>query len=308
MTMPNHREPVLLVAACDFGWGSLGKLGLVLDQLPGIPVALDRAFSLASTVQRMLGDRHRFRDCPRADAAVGLVINDPSAADQMAASGLPVIYVDSLPYLWTTQEEIPKSVAVYCAQRAPTGLPLDSPLANRRDLRWVDPLVPKARGRRGGAGIVLNIGGLHSHLTGDSADAYLRLVLLPIARLLSQGAYSVSAVCGNLPAWAERELRSLFSEQVRIGAQTPHQFERTLSRADTLITSPGSTTLLQAAAIGLPTSLFPLKILAKSSTPTCIHHCRRRSASGLLMWWIGPLSKRSAPTVKTSRSSTSMGR
>lgn len=263
MSVHDRKEPVLLASACDFGWGSLGKLRLVLDELPDVAVALDAGSSLSSTVRSMLGDRHSFIECEREDASVGLVINDPKVADKLTKCGLPVIYVDSLPYLWTTQEEIPRSVAVYCAQKPPKNLPADSPLANRRDIMWVDPIVPRARGRRGGSGIVINVGGLHSHLSGDSTHAYIRLAVMPLARLLADASYPVAAVCGNLPRWAVRELSGVFPAETKIGPQTPHEFQQTLSRADTLITSPGSTTLLQAAAIGLPTSLLPPQNLSQ---------------------------------------------
>lgn len=261
--MGERREPVLLVAACDFGWGSLGKLRLVLDELPGLTVAPDPGSEFSPTVRSLLGGSHRFSDCRREDAALGLVINDPRAADELAHGGLPVIYVDSLPYLWTLPEEVPRSVAAYCAQRSPASLPAGSPLADRHDIIWVDPLAPRARGLRGGSGIVINVGGLHSHLTGDSTDAYVRLAVIPLARLLAGSAHPVAAVCGNLPDWSVRELRAILPDESRIGPLAPAEFERLLRRADTLITSPGSTTVLQAAALGLRISLLPPQNLSQ---------------------------------------------
>jgi hydroxymethylcytosylglucuronate/cytosylglucuronate synthase len=261
--MPDREKPVLLASACDFGWGSLGKLRLVLEELPGVAIALDTASSLSPTVRSMLGDRHSFTECKPEAACAGLVINDPRAADELTDCGLPVIYLDSLPYLWTTREEIPRSVAIYCAQKSPADLPAGSPLANRRDVTWIDPVVPRSRRRLGGSGIVINVGGLHSHLSGDSTNAYVRLALMPLARLLADASYPVTAVCGNLPQWAVHALSALFPGQTKIGPQTPRNFERTLAAADTLITSPGSTTLLQAAAIGLRTSLLPPQNLSQ---------------------------------------------
>jgi hydroxymethylcytosylglucuronate/cytosylglucuronate synthase len=276
--MPDNRQPTLLVAASDFGWGSLGKLRLILDELSGIAIAPDPAAALTPTIRSVLGDRHSFVDCEREEASVGLVVNDARIADEWTASGLPVIYVDSLPYLWTVPEEIPRSVAVYCAQKSPAPLAPDSPLANRQDIVWVDPLVPRADRTRGRGGIVINVGGLHSHLAGDSTGAYVRLAVMPLARLLSSAGHSVTAVCGNLPGWAVAELSELLPAGTRIGLQRPHEFERTLLEADSLITSPGSTTILQAAAIGLPISLLPPQNLSQilnaqhyssAATPSC---------------------------------------
>jgi hypothetical protein len=86
---------------------------------------------------------------------------------------------------------------------------------------------------------------------------------MPLARLLAEASYPVAAVCGNLPRWASRDLSRLLPAETKIGPQPPHEFERTLSSADSLITSPGSTTILQAAAIGLPVSLLPPQNLSQ---------------------------------------------
>jgi len=277
-TLPDGRQPTLLVAASDFGWGSLGKLRLILAELPGIALASDSTTALAPTIRSVLGDRHRFVDCALTKADLGLVVNDPMIADGWTDAGLPVVYVDSLPYLRTIPEEIPRSVTVYCAQKSPASLVPGSPLAERRDIVWVDPLVPRVDRTRDRGGIVINVGGLHSHLAGDSTGAYLRLTLLPLARLLSGAGHHVTAVCGNLPDWAVAELGGILPAGTRIGSQTPFAFERTLAEAGSLITSPGSTTVLQAAAMGLPVSLLPPQNLSQilnaeyfssSATPAC---------------------------------------
>jgi hydroxymethylcytosylglucuronate/cytosylglucuronate synthase len=255
---------VLLAVACDFGWGSVGKLRLILDELPGVPVALHPDHGRPGPARELLGDRHQFVSCAPEQASVALVINDPVAADEITAMGVPVIYVDSLPYLWATPAEVPKQVAVYCAQRGPYGeLAAYNPLTERPEIEWIDPIVPRGRGRRGGGGVVVNVGGLHSHLVESAADAYLRLVLLPLTELLADAGQPVAAVCGNLPRWACREVALRLPGPVAVGAQQPSDFEVTLRRADLLITSPGSTTILQAAASELPTILLPAQNLSQ---------------------------------------------
>lgn len=255
---------LVLVAACDFGWGSIGKLRLVLDELTGVPVALHARHAGAAAVEELLGSRHRFVHGGEEPPAVALVINDPRAADDIAGLGVPVIYVDSLPYLWTTPAEVPRQVALYCAQRSPArALPPDSPLDGRAGIRWIDPIVPPSSRRRGGGGVVVNVGGLHSHLSGTAVDVYLRAVVLPLARILGSSGRPVAAVCGNLPHWAVRELTGLLPPGTRVGAQTPYEFEATLRRADLLVTSPGSTTMLQAAATGVATVLLPPQNLSQ---------------------------------------------
>lgn len=257
-------QPTLLVSACDFGWGSVGKLRLILDHLPGTRVALDGT-GVQDTAVSLMGSRHRFVTLgDRSAATVALVINDPRAADEITEAGVPVVYVDSLPYLWTTEYEVPRKVAVYCVQRSPLPtLPATTPLSGRADLRWVDPIVPTPQRRSGGAGVVVNVGGLHSHLVGAAADAYLRLVVVPLVRALIAADRPIAAVCGNLPRWAIDELTDLLPSGVRIGLVTTYDFQRVLRTADLLFTSPGSTTILQAAGMRMPMALLPPQNLSQ---------------------------------------------
>lgn len=188
------------------------------------------------------------------------------AANRIADDGVPVIYVDSLPYLWTKPEELPAAtkVASYCAQKFPTDrLPVSELLHRRHDVHWIDPIVPRAAHRRGGAGVVISVGGLHSHLVGDTVDAYLALVLLALASELRAMGWPVAAVCGNLPADWCRALGDRLPDCRAIGRQSPYDFERLLEGADRLITSPGSTTILQALSLKLPTLLLPPQNLSQ---------------------------------------------
>jgi hydroxymethylcytosylglucuronate/cytosylglucuronate synthase len=267
--MSEQREFSLLTATRHIGWGGVGKLRLILEKLPCAEVVLHGDEQSAAITKEFLGSHHKFsahRD-RRPDAA--LVINDPVAANNIADLDVPVVYVDSLPYVHRTDTDVPTltKIAHYCAQKYPIELlPLTSPLLqNWHDISWIDPIVPIPRSRRGGGGIVINVGGLYtfnvggvqSDLADKAVDAYLNLVLFPLVTLLHTSGRKISAVCGNLSDEACRRLREILPKCDAIGPQSPHAFEHTLTDADLLITSPGSTTILQATAIGLPTLLLP---------------------------------------------------
>lgn len=257
----------LLVAIRYFGWGGLGKLRLILDNLPNARVALYGSTRINALTKEVLGSRHIFEQTTdRADVA--LVINDYRAANAIADLKIPVVYVDSLPYLRTTDAEIPAhgKVAYYCVQKYPIGLlPLAKPLQTAADIKWIDSITPSPRSRRGGRGVVVSLGGLHTYdisgldggLASRSAAAYLTLVLFPLVNILQAAGRKLFAVSGNLDADTCRRLRALLPECEKIGPQSPYGFERILDDADLLITSPGSTTILQAMAGNLPTLLLP---------------------------------------------------
>lgn len=265
----------LLVAIRYFGWGPLGKVRLILEKLPQARVALYGDARTISLTTKLLGSRHKFIEHPPRLSDVALVIHHRPAVKSIADLGVPVVYVDSLPYMRVTDADTPAldKVACYCAQKYPVErLPLASPLLQKwPGIRWVDPIVPPSQSRRGGRGIVIHVGGLRNYVIrgvdSDSVDnaveAYLNLVLFPLAGELQAAGRKVSAVCGNLSPDSCRRLRALLPECDAIGPQTPYAFERMLSDADLLITSPGSTTILHAMAINLPALLLPPQNLSQ---------------------------------------------
>jgi hydroxymethylcytosylglucuronate/cytosylglucuronate synthase len=259
----------LLAATRQIGWGGVGKLRLVLEKLPTASVTLYGDEHTVATTKQFLGPQQKFDANPPPAFDAALVINDPALANRIADLDVPVVYVDSLPYMRKTDDDIPDpdKVAYYCAQKYPIDLlPVASPLLEKwRDIRWIDPIVPMPRSRRGGCGIVINVGGLYTHnLTGiqgdlvnSAVDAYLNLVLFPLVNLLQRSERKISAICGNMNVDTCRRLRALVPDSVAVGPQSPDTFVKILEDADLLMTSPGSTTILQAVSIDLPTLLLP---------------------------------------------------
>lgn len=248
----------LLVATLDLGWGSLGKLRLILDQLPGVRITLHGNSRIIGLTKQFLGLRYEFEHIPQPDLA--LVINDPNSANDIVHRNVPVVYVDSVPYMRRTEPEIPEleKLACYCAQKYPVQLlSLPERLKNWPHIKWVDPIVPVPLTRRGGKGIVVSVGGLTNPLAGDAVDAYVNLVLFPLAKILQASGRTVLSICGSLNVDICQQLRTLLPECAVIGPQSPYAFEQMLTDADLLITAPGSTTILQALSLNLPTLLLP---------------------------------------------------
>jgi hydroxymethylcytosylglucuronate/cytosylglucuronate synthase len=259
----------LLAASRHIGWGGVGKLRLILEKLPSAHVVFHGDEHATALKKDFLGSHHKFEARPPAQFDVALVINDAASANSIAALNVPIVYVDSLPYMRVTDDDIPElaKVAYYCAQKYPIELlPLTIPLLRKgHDISWIDPIVPIPQSRRGGRGIVINVGGLYTYniaglpsdLANDAVDAYLNLVVFPLVDLLQRSDRKISAICGNINADTCRRLRTIVPDSVAVGPQSPYAFERILADADLLITSPGSTTILQAVSINLPTLLLP---------------------------------------------------
>ncbi len=246
------------MAVVDFGLGSVGKLSHIISYLKNVEIRLDlnTPEPIRSQIAQSI-DISEERSVNPPKLGVGLVINDPLAAERMSSSGKFVIYVDSLPYLWTVPTEVPSDVGTYCAQRFCGSLEKKSPLANR-EIEWVDHIVPSTPPRnRGGAGLVISIGGFRSPLlTEDVQDAYIRAVILPVLRAARAQSMKVSHVCGGVP---DRWVSLLESESfgAYVGQLATREFQDLLASTDCLFTSPGSTTLLEASASNVPTVVLP---------------------------------------------------
>lgn len=254
-----------MVAAGDFGWGSAGKLHLILGELGDVPVVgfgngLDRRLLDIpdhAAVSRV--DSHGLaRAVVDHNVAAALVVGAADVARALIDVGLPVVVVDSLPYLWTENDVVPLDAAVYCAQQCVSLPALCWPVLRRvENLRWIGAITPEPGGAGGGGGVVVNVGGLHSELSADAADAYARAVLPPVLDGLRDAGRWVTAVCGNIPPDRVELLAARLGTGVPVGPMRPADFADVVRGADLLVTSPGSTTLLQAQAARTPVLMLP---------------------------------------------------
>ncbi|WP_405765008.1 nucleoside 2-deoxyribosyltransferase [Streptomyces sp. NBC_01538] len=186
-----------------------------------------------------------------------LVVGKPDLAEVLVSAGCPVVFLDSLPFLWTDRDAVPFDVDTYCAQRC-IPEPAWSVLRKIKRLVWVDSVVPKAATvseKRDGA--VLNVGGLHSPFSGRVGDAYVEVVVPPAIDAIVAEGLRIRAVCGNLSSAQVEWIRGRVPADCHVGMLSPTDFEAEVTASSLLLTSPGSTTLLQAnhcgtSAIALP--------------------------------------------------------
>ena len=88
----------------------------------------------------------------------------------------------------------------------------------------------------------------------------------------------ILAICGNINEEGCRKLRALVPDGVAVGPQSGPAFERILMDADLLISAPGTTTLLQAASLDLPTILLPAE--NRSQIPNARAYTKRGADLG----------------------------
>ncbi|MEU3356267.1 hydroxymethylcytosylglucuronate/cytosylglucuronate synthase [Streptomyces sp. NPDC037389] len=290
-------EPVTVaIAGAEFGWGSSGKLSAVLGALRersgGRP---PRIVGLGTGLGRPLLTGHpvaSWYDLPGTAAAArdavagivraqgvraALVVLDGPVAMALEAAGVPTVFVDSLPFLWTDgdRDALPLEASAYCAQRA-VELPAEcrGVLAAVRHPRWVEAVVAAAPGAPTGPGAradgspyrtaLVSLGGLRAPRLADPA-CYPRAVVPAVLAALAAHGVQEAHIAGNLPDGLAARLTAGPAVPPRVTAgPLPHDvFLRRLGDCDVLLASPGLTTLLEAGRTAVPTVCLPPQNLSQ---------------------------------------------
>ncbi|MEV8477438.1 hydroxymethylcytosylglucuronate/cytosylglucuronate synthase [Streptomyces sp. NPDC051173] len=282
-------EPVTVaVAGVEFGWGSSGKLSAVLSALRERSPSPLRFVGLASRLGRpvLAGHGiHRWYDLPdggtvedivaseRVRAAV--VVLDGPAATALEGAGVPTVFVDSLPFMWSEGDRstLPLDVTAYCAQQC-LELPPEcrDVLASVRALRWVEAVIgtPPVTGAadpspdRPYRRALISLGGLRAPRLTDWS-AYPTVVVPAALGALAAHGVREAHVAGNLPADLAGQLIGRTNGELRVtaGALSHGEFLAGLADFDVLLASPGLTTLLEAGSLRVPTVCLPPQNLSQ---------------------------------------------
>ena len=179
---------------------------------------------------------------------------DPEMAIFLTSIGIRVIYIDSLPFMWTKSDVIPYGVAYYCAQKYP-GYSLNPILKPVRNLIWVDPIITNEALEATGDYIVINFGGLHSPF-GDGRE-YFEMILKTLLPLLPPGDVFVSGSRSVV------ELAKELFPELSCRTYIHEDFLRLVSGAKLFLTSPGLTTIYETCEMDIKTITLPPQNLSQ---------------------------------------------
>ncbi|MBV9142671.1 MAG: hydroxymethylcytosylglucuronate/cytosylglucuronate synthase [Pseudonocardiales bacterium] len=285
----------VIICGADFGYGSAGKLAAMAEQLriPFIKVGTTLGADVLTEVHCVaqhdypsdVDELHRI--VRRHTIQAALVVLDPLIADMLHQCDVPVVYVDSLPYLWTAADPVPVDASAYCAQLC-TSLPQScwAQLRRIRDLRWVEAIVSSVPQQAAPSGpIVVNVGGVGSPSLKAEDAAYPAAVLPAVLEGLTAAGRPV-VVTGNVPQGLREELQNTYASCDPVGTLSHPDFLALLSSSSLLLTSPGMTTILEAGALGHPTVLLPPQNLSQMLNARLILDAcgTGETSSGFLDW------------------------
>ncbi|MGW1992110.1 hydroxymethylcytosylglucuronate/cytosylglucuronate synthase [Embleya sp. NPDC001921] len=316
----------VVVSGVEFGWGSTGKLGAILSAARERSTEPLRFVGLASELGRPVLSEHaidRWYDLPDTEedvpatldaitrserAAAAVVVLDGALAKTLEASGVPTVFVDSLPFLWTEGDRaaLPLDATAYCAQKC-VELPPEcrDVLASVRALRWVEAVVgapsaaePSAPAAGPYRTALVSLGGLRAPRLADWT-AYPRIVVPAVLEALAAYGIHEVHVAGNLPADLAGRLvdASIAPPRVSTGALAHGEFLDRVAGCDVLLTSPGLTTLLEAGRLRVPTICLPPQNLSQIFNGR--FHSRAIGAETRIAWPKGVFTEEEALSLRT---------
>lgn len=245
----------------DFGLGPFGKGRTILEHSPpGIQAQLlsasDEAVNAAINSANLV-----------------IVVGDPELANKAKLLNKLVVFIDSLPFLWTEADPLPVSADVYCAQ-VTDFLPKEcwNSLKQIENLVWIAPVIPEhnlqARQIKRGTALI-HFGGLQSPVAGS--QNYLDVILPPIIKALAaHRVNSASICCGpNAVKAVKLKVDAILSTtnygdlSISIGFETRGTLFELVRNAEYVFTSPGLTFMLETSQLNVPVILLPPQNLSQ---------------------------------------------
>ena len=188
------------------------------------------------------------------DLKYAIDILDQNLAVFFKNIGLKVIYVDSIPFMWTKADLIPYEVDYYCAQKYPD-YSMNSALEPIKHFIWINPITLKKMSPKTNGGIVINFGGLHSPF-GEGKEYFEIIMKVLLSSLPNK---NIHITGGKNVVKLTKELFPKLSCSTYIH----EDFLKLVSSAELFITSPGLTTIYETCGMDIKTIIIPPQNLSQ---------------------------------------------
>lgn len=252
----------ILGSAVGFGLGPNGKLCSIVNQCneanwyacgDEIDLSIYKKNPFLKTCwSKNSNEIKEFIKENKIDIAINVL--DPELAIMITDIGIPVIYIDSLPFMWNKSDLIPNNVAIYCAQKYPNYI-LNPALKDVKNLVWIDPIVTDYEDNSINNKIVLNFGGLHSPF-GEGKE-YLTLILNCILPHLPENDLCVTG--------GKNVVNIILKDYPNINCKTysHNEYLKMIAGCKMFITSPGLTTIYETCHMDINTVILPPQNLSQ---------------------------------------------
>lgn len=199
-----------------------------------------------------------------------IVVLDVSLATILMELNVKVIFVDSLPFMWTEADIqeglLPLNATVYCAQKCCNLTPASKKVLSQiNNLIWINPIKNVYTNKFkpfNDEYIHINVGGLHSPV--GNGESYIKTVIIPLLKIFDNENIIIS--CGtNAKKSILNEIKRLKLDikNFKIETLTQKDFISSIYNAKLFVTSPGLTTIYETESLHKPTILLPPQNLSQ---------------------------------------------
>lgn len=257
----NKKENILAVASC-FGLGPVGKLSAIVEASKNDfnwyasgeefdinifnekNIFIDECYTVDKEILKEFLDKYNIK--------YALVVLKNKIARLLLELGVKVIYVDSLPFMWSLEDanggKVPYNVDCYCVQKTIELSGVSKQIfSNVKNLVWVDPIINKNNinlSNKKGNYILVNIGGLHSPST--NGYDYVDVVIKNLIKIYKNYKIIITTSLKS-SIYLKEDLKEYNNVCVKTLKQ--RKFFQCINNAKLFITSPGLTTILESRNI-----------------------------------------------------------
>ena len=199
-----------------------------------------------------------------------IVVLDVELATILMDLNVKVIFVDSLPFMWTQADIdeglLPLDATVYCAQKCCNLTEASKKvLAQVKNLKWINPIQSKFEKKYRPYKeeyIHINVGGLHSPI--GNGESYIKTVIIPLLKNFKSE--KIIITCGTtakISILNELKNEGIDSRNIKVETLQQKDFISSINNAKLFLTSPGLTTIYETESLHKPTIILPPQNLSQ---------------------------------------------
>ena len=199
-----------------------------------------------------------------------IVVLDVELATILMDLNVKVIFVDSLPFMWTQADIdeglLPLDATVYCAQKCCNLTEASKKvLAQVKNLKWINPIQSKFEKKYRPYKeeyIHINVGGLHSPI--GNGESYIKTVIIPLLKIFKSE--KIIITCGTtakISILNELKNEGIDSRNIKVETLQQKDFISSINNAKLFLTSPGLTTIYETESLHKPTVILPPQNLSQ---------------------------------------------
>ena len=202
----------------------------------------------------------------------GVSVLDVELAKILMELGVKVIFVDSLPFMWTQADIdeglLPLEADYYCAQKCINLTEASKKvLSQMKNLVWINPIQNKPDNKYKPFKekyVHINVGGLHSPI--GNGESYIETVLIPVINVFNKLNKKVIISGGSN---AKKSILKIFKDHnidmtnIKVETLIQDKFLSSVKNSTLFLTSPGLTTIYETSSLNKPTILLPPQNLSQ---------------------------------------------